>query len=170
MPDATYCYCLNGDYIGAFDRTLHARTGHQLEVMLAKARRDGPEVPPPFCPHCGKATITACQHCQSRIDFKYHDNAAPAYCQHCGKPFPWTETAIQTAKEFTDELEDLSYEDKIKLKDSFVDLTADTARTPLAASRFKMYVKKIGPVAGDMLVKIIVSVMTEGAMKLAGLK
>jgi hypothetical protein len=34
-------------------------------------------------------------------------------------------------------------------------------RTPLAASRFRKFITKVGPVAGDVLQKLVVAVATE---------
>jgi hypothetical protein len=93
----------------------------------------------------------------------------PNYCGECGSPFPWTETALAAAREYTDDLEQLSPEEKDALKSTFADLTSDTARTPLAASRFKKFTNKIGPVAGRILQKIIETVLTEAAKRSIGL-
>jgi hypothetical protein len=60
-------------------------------------------------------------------------------------------------------------EEKDALKITFADLTSDTARTPLAASRFKKFTNKIGPVASSILQKIIETVLTEAAKKSIGL-
>ena len=76
--------------------------------------------------------------------------------------------ALFAAKEYTDDLEQLSSEEKTQLKATFDDLTSDTVRTPLAANRFKKFVSKLGPVAGDVLTKIIVNVTTETAKKYMG--
>ncbi len=127
-----------------------------------------------FCTACGAAAIDSCQQCRGPIrggslgrvvgGFK-----VPAYCQHCGKPFPWTENALAAAKEYADEL-DLNADDKETLKSSIDDLTSDTARTPLAASRFRKFMAKITPEAGKALLQIVVSVATEAAKKkLSGL-
>lgn len=51
------------------------------------------------------------------------------------------------------------------LKATIEDLTTDTPRTELAAHKFKKFLKKIGPVAGDILTKIIVNVATEAAKR-----
>jgi Uncharacterized protein conserved in bacteria (DUF2321) len=40
----------------------------------------------------------------------------PRYCGECGTPFPWTETALQAAKEYTDDLEQLTLEEKATLE------------------------------------------------------
>jgi hypothetical protein len=93
----------------------------------------------------------------------------PNYCGECGTPFPWTAAALAAAKEYTDDLDQLSPEEKGALKGTFEDLTTDTARTPMAASRFRKFVNKIGPVAGDALHKIVVTVATEAAKKSMGL-
>jgi len=93
----------------------------------------------------------------------------PGYCGGCGKPFPWTETAVSAAKEYTDELDQLSPEEKTMLKGTFDDLTIDTARTPLAANRFKKLMNKIGPNAAGVLSKIVETVMTEAVKKMMGL-
>ena len=76
--------------------------------------------------------------------------------------------ALSAAKEYTDDLDQLSAEEKNTLKGTFDDLAHDTARTPLAASRFKKFVGKIGPVAGSILQKIIETVATEAAKKHLG--
>lgn len=95
--------------------------------------------------------------------------AAPSYCPNCGNAYPWTETALQAAREYADELE-LSAEDTQKLKDTFNDLTVDSARTPLAASRFQRFMGSVGKPAAAALTQILVSVLTEEAKKQIGLK
>ena len=93
----------------------------------------------------------------------------PSYCGECGNPFPWTETALRAAREYTDELDQLSPEEKTLLKGTFDELTSDTPRTPLAASRFKKFMTKVGPVAGSVLQKTIETVVTGAAKKMIGL-
>lgn len=68
-----------------------------------------------------------------------------------------------TAREFTDELERVSDEDKAALKATFADLTVDSPRTELAASRFKRLIGKMAPAVGDALTKILVNIATEAA-------
>ncbi len=118
------------------------------------------------CPKCGKESVPTCLNCESTI----LGTNRPAYCGVCGKPFPWTETTLATAREFADELESLSEGDKTALKATFDDLTIDTPRTELAAHRFKKFLAKIAPTAGDALKNIIVTVATEAAKKGMGLK
>lgn len=123
-----------------------------------------------FCPQCGVDNINGCLHCETTIeDDEEYRSERPSYCCACGKPFPWTETALATAREYTDEIEGLSTEEKSAFKATFSDLTVDTARTGLAASRFMKYIRKIGPKAGDVLMQIITGVATEAAKKAMGL-
>jgi hypothetical protein len=93
----------------------------------------------------------------------------PKYCGQCGHPFPWTETALEAAKEYTDDLEQLTAAEKILFKETLDDLTRDTPRTPLAANRFKRLLNKIGPVAGSVLQKLMETVVTEAVKKSMGL-
>lgn len=121
-----------------------------------------------FCSECGARSVSKCDHCQSPIVIRQLFSDRPSYCSVCGKPFPWTERALSATKEYTDELE-LSPEDKTKLKTTFDDLTVDTPRTEMAVHHFKKFMQKIGPTAGDVLIKIMVNVATEAAKKGMGL-
>jgi hypothetical protein len=121
-----------------------------------------------FCSECGAKSVGECEKCHSSIVIRQLFSDRPAYCSVCGTPFPWTVTAINAAKEFTDEL-DLSEAEKVKLKETFTDLTADTPRTEVAAHLFKKFIQKIGPAAGDVLTKIMVNVATEAAKKGMGM-
>ena len=94
----------------------------------------------------------------------------PPYCPHCGKQFPWVESAVGAAEEFADELDALDAVEKAELKASVPDLISNTPRTPLALSRFKKLISKIGPAAASSLTQILVSVLTEEAKKQLGLK
>ena len=148
------------------------RNGH---VVLGSVK-DSPQFRKSFCEDCGAATIEECQTCGWPIA-GISPNAwmsgggpyqPPRYCGECGKPFPWTEMALSAAKEYTDDLNELSPEEKTELKGTFDDLTSDTNRTPLAASRFKKFISKIGPGAGAVLQKILENIATETVKKMMG--
>jgi hypothetical protein len=131
--------------------------------------QDAPARPfPAFCTNCGASNIDACQHCQTAIEVS-HRGGTPGYCGGCGKPFPWTATALSAAKEYADELDQLSPEEKTALKGTFDDLTSDTAKTPLAASRFKRFMSKVGPASEGVFKKFLETVATEAAKKMMGL-
>ncbi len=153
MPDPNPCY--DGE------KVLHGWQVPQVEKELARLA---------FCPTCGLENVFECLHCEAAIESaEEHAPERPSYCSSCGKPFPWTETALTAAMEYTDELEELNTQDKAVLKATINDLTADTPRTELAVARFKKLIRKIGPAAGDLLMKIVVNVVTDGARKLIGI-
>jgi hypothetical protein len=118
-----------------------------------------------FCKQCGARNIAACEHCQTPIDHRY-PGEIHSYCAGCGKPFPWTETALATAREYTDELEELSTEDKTILKATFTDLTIDSPKTEIAASRFKKILLKLTPEVAETIRKSIVEYLSETTAKL----
>lgn len=145
------------------------RNGH---LIVGSANRF-PQFKKSFCQECGAATIDACQSCDWPIEGIGQEDwmsnmgpyRPPKYCGQCGNPFPWTETALLAAKEYTDEL-DLNPDEKAQLKRTLDDLTRDSDRTPLAVSRFKKFISKIGPQAGAVLQKIIENVLTETANRM----
>jgi hypothetical protein len=158
-------YCLKGHFVGILNEVIR-RSWHETKILLENPPE--PKPLPRFCTKCGALNISSCQHCQVAIE-KQHPGARPGYCGGCGRPFPWTETALAAAGEYTDGLETLNAEEKFALKGTIVDLTTDTARTPVAASRFNNLIKKIGPAAGGVLKQTLVSVFTETAKKMIGL-
>lgn len=153
----------------------HALICHNGHLILGSIQRS-PESIQPFCEKCGKPTTDRCQSCGWPIGgFGEHYWMAgtpylpPNYCGECGAPFPWTEGALAAAKAYTDDLDQLSVEEKSLLKGTFPDLASDTARTPIAVNRFRKFVEKVGPAAGKGLLQIIVSVATEEAKRQLGL-
>ncbi|WP_263373105.1 DUF2321 domain-containing protein [Granulicella aggregans] len=167
IPNAIYCR--NGHFNGfapeqntslRYKGVFHEWQERELREKLVRLA---------FCPRCGVDNINGCLHCETIIDDDIeHRSERPSYCCACGKPFPWTEAALATAREYTDELEQLNAEDNAALKATFPDLTVETARTGLAASRFKKLIAKVAPAAGDVLRKILVDVATEAAKRAMG--
>lgn len=155
-------YCLNGHLVG------DANDSFDTVRLLAKLpeREQAYERMNSYCAICSQPTISSCKNCIAPILVEDH---TPSFCRFCGKAFPWTETALNAAREYTDEIDGLTGEDRAKLKATFDDLTADTPRTELAAHRFMKFIRKAGPAAGDVLTKIMVNVATEGAKKMMGI-
>ena len=61
--------------------------------------------------------------------------------------FPWTSARLAAAKESAGEVEGLSEDERETLKNSLDDLTADSPKTEVAASRVKALIAKSGKVA-----------------------
>ena len=164
---ANALYCRNGHFNGyapdpnpsyGYERSLYYWQVEQVQEELKRLA---------FCPTCGVDNINGCLHCEVTIesDPELHPDR-PAYCGACGKPFPWTETALATAREYTDELEELSAEDRTTLKATFTDLTVDSPKTEIAASRFKRILRKLAPDVAETIRKTIVEIASETAVKL----
>jgi len=159
MNRALVQFCTNGHDLTVRDQSYGHRANRDFilgtQADWEKRNRQ------PYCTKCGAPTLSVCETCKTRI----RDGRRPSYCGQCGKPFPWTETALEAAKAYADEL-NLTFDEKSALQVTMNDLTADTPRTELAAHRFKKVLSKIGPVAGEALKSIIVNFATEAAKKL----
>ncbi|MBX9865018.1 MAG: DUF2321 domain-containing protein [Hyphomicrobium sp.] len=156
--------------MGHFDIGQVCLNGHEITGNY----KPGSEFAEDYCSRCGAKTITQCPKCQTSIKgyFDYEGGViaiptfdVPAYCYKCGEPFPWISRAIQAAKELTDEIEGLNETERIKAGESLVEITKDTAQTEVAIVRIKKLLAKAGPVIGDGLKQIILSIATEAAKK-----
>lgn len=156
-------YCENGHFVASKPEVpdYMLRRGRMDEGFQKQLERLA------FCTRCGRPSLGVCPGCKASI---VADDERPSYCGSCGKPYPWTQVALQAANEYTDELDGLSEGDKATLKGSFSDLTMDTARTPLAASRFKRILAAAGPTAKDMVSEILKGTLTNVAKELLGIK
>ena len=129
-----------------------------------------PECNKPFCPNCGKITISQCQHCNANIqgsiadDYEYRaEPPTPLFCHNCGKPYPWTESKILAAKKLVEEMANLSDEEREMFNKSLNDIINENPNTELAATRVKKLLAKAGPVALEGFKQIMTSLITESA-------
>lgn len=126
-----------------------------------------------FCKQCGAATTTECPACNAAISGDYYGDAiviggryrVPAYCENCGRPFPWTASRVAAAKELAEELPGLTDEQKKSLATTVDDLLSDTARTPLAESRFRKLMVNAGKDAAEAMRKLLIDVVSETVKK-----
>jgi len=98
--------------------------------------------------------------------FNYTDLPLPIFCPDCGKPYPWTEAKLKAAQELSDELDNLSPEEREMLKKSLNDIVRDTPQTTVAATRFKRLVAKAGKAAAGGFWDILKDVLSETAKKI----
>ncbi|HWK65382.1 MAG TPA: DUF2321 domain-containing protein [Rhizobiaceae bacterium] len=129
-----------------------------------------------FCSNCGAATVVRCAHCSAGIRGDADDDGftlsmgpVPAFCHYCGKPYEWTLRQVQAAKDLADEIEDMDEAEREKAKASFIDLASDTPQTAVAATRVKKLIAKAGPIIGNAIREIVVSIATDAAKKTIGL-
>ena len=156
-----------------YDTAQICMNGHPINCMSVSS----PEHNKKFCDRCGAKTITNCENCSTPIKGFYHNPWAirpgnlswftpRSFCDNCGKPYPWTEAKLKAAQELSDELDNLSPEEREILKKSLDDIIRDTPQTTVAANRFKKLVAKAGKVAADGFRDILVDVLSEAAKKI----
>jgi hypothetical protein len=123
-----------------------------------------------FCEHCGSATITKCPDCNTTIRGYYRGSMTlsyivPSFCINCGQPYLWTKAKLQAAHELAQEIENISDEDRIILQKSIDELVKDSPSTPVAVTRFKKIMVKVGQTTAGMFREILVGVLSEAAKK-----
>jgi hypothetical protein len=122
-----------------------------------------------FCDKCGEQSISMCPSCQTPIQGEYYVpgvaslgmSAAPGFCKECGKPFPWTERKLAAAKEVADEFEELSPQDREKLKESLEDLVREGPKTEPAKLKFKNVMRKGGSGSLEIMKGIVTELVSE---------
>lgn len=146
--------------------------------MITDLARTRPQHQKKYCPDCGQPTIMQCPSCYSFIQGDYHVDGVsfvgqmaevPICCHECGKPYPWIEKKIDAAKELIDELDELTHDEKEKLKLSLDDITTENPRNELASIRIKKILPKVGKPFLDVLVSTISSLAAETAKKFLGM-
>src|SRR5258708_19500313 len=126
-----------------FDTAQICINGHEINASM----RLSPEFNEKFCGTCGAETITACPECKAPIRGHLRGSLAtsytpPKFCCGCGKALPWTASALQAARMYAEELNELSPEERQQLKSTLDDLFKDTPPTPLPISRFNKLLRK----------------------------
>ena len=132
------------------------------------------ELASPHCSNCGEETIRKCQSCKSFIRGDYHtegvfwpaDSQAPGYCYECGEAYPWTQTALNSARELVEELDELNREEKAKLNGTIEELVQGSPKSQVAAVRFKKLMKKASQAGADAMRGILGNVVSEAIKNL----
>ena len=127
-----------------------------------------------FCAKCGSKTIYACPSCNTNIRGDYHmddvigffDYDVPAFCYNCGKPFPWTQSRLDSAKELIAEMDELTSDEQEKFNNSLPNILSETPQTPLAATRINKYLAKIAPVSKEGIKQLFFDITIEAAKKI----
>jgi hypothetical protein len=84
-------------------------------------------------------------------------------CQACHRK--GISVKLATAKELAADFENLTKDERERLKASLDDLISNTPRTELASHRFKTLMKKAGGEATSVMRNIIVDILSEAAKK-----
>ncbi len=157
-----------------YDTAQICTNGH----VINESSISSPQFNQKFCRKCGAPTVTNCRNCNVAIKGEYHvphspinvihvsPPKPPGFCHQCGKPYPWTEAALKAAQELSDEVDNLTPEERELLKKSLDDIVRDTPQTEVAATRFKKIVAKAGKVAVDGFKVILFDVASEAAKRI----
>lgn len=156
-----------------FDIGVVCRNGHEITPYGSDSGKRDTK----FCPDCGETVIKECPECSTPIRGKYYVEGmisliewdAPSYCHECGKAYPWTTQRAEALADVIDELEELSDDERTKLKGSIPDIIADTPKSETAGFRFKKVFRKIGTTGGKLLENVLVKVATEAVKGQIGL-
>ena len=134
--------------MGYYDTAQICLNGHVINANV----NEFPAHNATHCSKCGEPTITQCPSCNTEIRGSHEAEGvaglgrefqAPAYCHKCGKIYPWTEKRLLAAKQLADGYDELSSDDKEKLKGTFDDLFRENAMTEIAGFRFKTIMTKV---------------------------
>jgi hypothetical protein len=128
-----------------------------------------------YCGQCGALTITTCPKCNKEIRGSYYTSLSlrsyessykrPNFCHNCGAPYPWTASKLKAAHDLSDELEDLTPDERESLKKSIDDIVSDTPQTTVSARRFNKLAAKADPITVSALKDILVDITSEAAKK-----
>ena len=141
--------------------------------VINSSSGESPECNEKFCQTCGERIIRHCENCRQPIRGDYHvpevlelwEYSVPSFCHNCGNAYPWTEARLRAARELSNELENLSEEERKVVKTSVDDIVVDTPRTTLAATRFKRLVSKAGKESLAAFRTLLVDIASETAKK-----
>lgn len=140
--------------------------GHVIDYYSKNAEQ--------FCSSCGSKTITQCPKCNANIrgmeifdiptiGVKYK---RPNYCPECGNPYPWTSASLEAMKELIDFDEELSNEEKSYINGNLQDLTVDTPKTKVVATKLNAFLHKAGSVTASAIRDILVDIASETVKKI----
>lgn len=156
----------------AYDSALICKNGHLINDNVHQY----PEYNCAFCEKCGSPAISTCPHCNKEIrgrsngEFSYiGDYDVPAYCIYCGKPFPWTETAIESATLIIQEEESLNEQQQNALIETLPDIITETPKTNVAVVRMKKCFTSAGKFTIDALRQFAIDFGCELAKNSLGL-
>ena len=142
------------------------------EHVTNSSTKEYPQHDEKFCERCGSETIKHCTYCENEIRGYYHVDGVfggsfdtPNHCLECGKPYPWTESKIQSAKEVI-ELLTLSEENKTTLKNSIEDIVVDTPKTETSCMKFKLITSSLTDEIKDIIKKTFVDIVTDKSKEL----
>ena len=171
-PSNTECTCLWCMYGGRYDVAQVCLGGHIINAYSTSR----PDYNTKYCADCGESTITTCRECDAGIpgapyptgrellSVDYTALPPKSYCEACGKPYPWTQSKIESFQELVD-LSSLNKNNKTVLRDNITDIIRDTPRTEVACVKFVKILSKLKKQEPQLISKLA-SIATKHAKDL----
>lgn len=128
-----------------------------------------------FCPECSPETITTCLHCNTPIrgDYEIEDvfdfsssYKVPAYCYNCGKPFPWTESKLNSISELLDMQNQLTEDEKQYFMSYLPIIFTETPQSEVTALKLRLLFNKLPSEIGNLAKSVIADVVSESIKKI----
>lgn len=128
-----------------------------------------------FCPECSAETITICLHCKTPIRGDYEIEGvfdfsssykAPAYCYNCGKPFPWTESKLNSISDLLDMQNQLTEDEKQYFMSYLPIIFNETPQSEVTALKLRLLFNKLPSEIGNLTKNVIVDVVSESIKKI----
>jgi hypothetical protein len=91
---------------------------------------------------------------------------APRHCRECGKPYPWTQRAVEAARDLISLSEKLSDAEKEDFTRAVGDIATDTPRSKAAVQKIKIYSAKAGREIAQGVRDIAVNIASETLKKI----
>lgn len=144
-----------------FYTALVCLNGHVVTAAMERSPFNGLS----FCQQCSTKLISTCPSCGRSIigcsitDYEIYGKTSvrrPAFCPHCGAPYPWTETAIETAREFIHLDDSFSCEERTSLIAALKETISETPKTKLAIFKIKKLLKKASETSSSAVLTFLV--------------
>ena len=150
-----------------YDTALVCMNGHAINSSSLRP----PQFNAPHCDQCGEPGISECPSCGESIRGHYWGVLSigydvPRHCHGCGKPYPWTERALEAARELIALSDKLSVQEKEEFSKAVAEITSDTPKSKVAVQKIKTHSAKAGREIAQGVRDIAVNIASEAVKKI----
>ncbi len=156
---------------GGYDYAQMCLKGHLINGSFVRYRVHNQN----FCSLCGSQTIHQCPECTEGIRGKYYDPRIvpaagappiPNFCHNCGALYPWFADRLRAAQQISENIDELSPEDKEELKKSLNEIVRDTPNAGPWAKKYRRIMDKVNSETVTMMTGVIRTIAVEAAKKI----
>jgi hypothetical protein len=169
VPNAESKQMVDYDEVGRYAMAAICLHGHPLTGDIER------HPSAKFCSECGASVITSCPDCSAPIRGHYlppgvpevgGEYLPPNFCFACGSQFPWTAEKLRAANDLADELEDVTPDERTKLKTAIEEVAGGGPRAEAGAARIKRMLGTATTTVGQALWRITVEIASDAAKKI----